>query len=1180
MGTPADLTSCDDLYVMPHADPTWATHKNLINFNTNNDGFIWAGCHAVSVMENLYDPATGNPTPVMDFLSLTGLVPFGSHSNGSPPYTYTAPVSGANQGGDPINQYLGKIDTATTNGSEEIYLPKPGGGWRPTTKVLAWDPTDTDVPSKSPGPASVLAYGRGFGNSNNGLVMEEAGHSLAGNGVDNIAAQRAFFNFQLLAGIEHSPRATVTAPSSVEPGQTVPVSGVPSGGSGTYTLKWESDCGGSFANPTAASTTFTAPTGITSPTACNIKLVVTDSCGRVAFGFATTTVQPPADLSLTKALTAPGNRLVAGANATYVLTVKNLGPGNATGVVTTDPLPTGLTLVSATPSIGTCSVQGQTSTSQLTPPPATMAVGATATITLVVAVSSSFTGSATNSASVTADQRDPVPGNNTATLTTPVIHPAIALAKSANPPAIKSGQSVTYTYTATNPGDDPLSSVAVTDNKCSPVTLTGGDANSNGKLDPGETWTFTCTTTLSVDTTNTATVTGKDSNGNNQTAQAQATVPVIAPALSITKSPATETVASGGTAVFVITVTNTGNTVLTNVVVTDPSTPSCAQTIATLAAGGSIQFQCSLANVTAGFTNTVNATAKDPGGQIVTALPSSSVVSIGSNDLNVTKTANPTTARPGDFIDYTIVVKNTGTTTQTNLTLTDPAPANTSWVSTQVTSPGVNKTASDSFPNTACNGGGDVSGYSGGTGWSGIWTEVNQVDGCHDGDVAVEVDNAIAGSTNALRVSAGNNNASQTHWIYRMVDLSGTTSGTVSFDWARNNVGGDATHQRTVTIDVSTDGTTWTNIGTVAGLTTGNVNDTAYMHATFNIPAALLSATTRIRFFPGPNNGGGDKFYFDNIVVTASSPAISNAGGPMPNLLSAGGPYNLLPGQSLTVVVRVQVSASTPSSVTNIANGARAASDQSQGQAGANVALIVPHMSVVKHVSANGSPPSSSVTVEKGTTVTYTFDVTNDGSDVLSGVAVADNPTCSGMALTGGDTNANGKLDPGEVWHYSCTAVPAASGPDTVTVNANDSKGSAVTPASATANVTVINPQIAVTVTPSATTVRPGTPVTLTYTVTNPGDTPLAAPSLSDPACPAGSLQGPTITTGNADALLDPGEVWTYTCTITPTSAVTSTPTASGTDKLGKTVTATASTTVNVISPAMKVTKTASATNI
>ena len=55
--------------------------------------------------------------------------------------------------------------------------------------------------------------------------------------------------------------------------------------------------------------------------------------------------------------------------------------------------------------------------------------------------------------------------------------------------------------------------------------------------------------------------------------------PVPAPAIAIVKNPKSQTVfGSGGTARFTITVTNVGNTVLTNVTVTDPLSPNCNRT--------------------------------------------------------------------------------------------------------------------------------------------------------------------------------------------------------------------------------------------------------------------------------------------------------------------------------------------------------------------------------------------------------------------------------------------------------------------------------------------------------------------------------------------------------------------------------------------------------------------------
>ena len=69
------------------------------------------------------------------------------------------------------------------------------------------------------------------------------------------------------------------------------------------------------------------------------------------------------------------------------------------------------------------------------------------------------------------------------------------------------GDTITYTYVVTNPGDVPLRYVTVGDNpQCSPILLNpAGDTNSNGLLDTTETWVYTCTAVLTETTTNTAT---------------------------------------------------------------------------------------------------------------------------------------------------------------------------------------------------------------------------------------------------------------------------------------------------------------------------------------------------------------------------------------------------------------------------------------------------------------------------------------------------------------------------------------------------------------------------------------------------------------------------------------------------------------------------------------------------
>lgn len=96
------------------------------------------------------------------------------------------------------------------------------------------------------------------------------------------------------------------------------------------------------------------------------------------------------------------------------------------------------------------------------------------------------------------------------TLSTLVSQPHTTLSVSADPASGEAPLKVTYTYSEVNDGSTnaPISEVKLSDDVCSPVTLTGGDGNGNGALDRGETWSFTCTRTFRAPGTFTSHVTG------------------------------------------------------------------------------------------------------------------------------------------------------------------------------------------------------------------------------------------------------------------------------------------------------------------------------------------------------------------------------------------------------------------------------------------------------------------------------------------------------------------------------------------------------------------------------------------------------------------------------------------------------------------------------------------------
>ena len=357
--TPAQLNDCDDVFALPHADPTWATHGHLWDWVQNSKGSLWTGCHSGSATELMFNPA--NPSQQTNFLSLktgnatgTGpyalpnntLIAWGSHSNGTPPYSYRNTA-------DPVMQFMGPIDAAVLNGSEQIYIPvqSASAGWRPTTVIGVYDPDHPQSTlSDSKYDGAIIAYGSAFGNPNYGYVMYEASHAVNKSTLpDNIAAQRAFFNFSFLAGKQKAP----------DPKLSVNLSEVYSGASNTlsFTLTarpitdfvsilWESSCGGTFTPNNTQSVTFVAP-AVSSPTPCTITITLTDQCGKIYKN--TSSLEIRCDYNISTTIkpscggTASGQILMnitnAGGPFLYSWTRSEGGTGGGTGTTISGLLP-------------------------------------------------------------------------------------------------------------------------------------------------------------------------------------------------------------------------------------------------------------------------------------------------------------------------------------------------------------------------------------------------------------------------------------------------------------------------------------------------------------------------------------------------------------------------------------------------------------------------------------------------------------------------------------------------------------------------------------------------------------------------------------------------------------------------------------------------------------------------
>ena len=211
---------------------------------------------------------------------------------------------------------------------------------------------------------------------------------------------------------------------------------------GTRTVTWVV---GDLAVGSSASLGVTADVASTaSGTVVNTASVTSTSSDTIHGNDASsvsTTINQLADLQLTK--TAPA-AAEAGTQITYEITAKHVGGTSAaTGVVVTDPLPAGVTFVSATGG-GTASGGAVTWSVGVIP------IGDSAKVTVTVAIGSGTSGLVTNTATVTATTSDPTPGDDTASASTTVTQVADLTITKTGPASVAQGAEVAYTIAVKN----------------------------------------------------------------------------------------------------------------------------------------------------------------------------------------------------------------------------------------------------------------------------------------------------------------------------------------------------------------------------------------------------------------------------------------------------------------------------------------------------------------------------------------------------------------------------------------------------------------------------------------------------------------------------------------------------------------------------------------------------------
>ena len=349
--------------------------------------------------------------------------------------------------------------------------------------------------------------------------------------------------------------------------------------------------------------------------------------------------------------------------------------------------------------------------------------GGTVTITGTITVNDPDTGNHL----ITQVTTSAAPGNNClaaspCTSSVPVLTPGLTIVKTANASFAVPGQTIGYTITITNSGQTPYSGATVADSfaQMGDDAIYNGDAVTTsgslsftspvltwtGDLAPGASAIITYTVTVNnpdagdklVINTVSSTAVGSTCPPGSTSTVCRVTVPVLTPALTITKTASTATAMPGTTVSYTITVTNTGQTPYSGATVTDPLTgvlDDAAYNGNAVATTGSASFTSPTLTWTgslnpgaaATVTYSVTVHSPDTGDGIlantVTSATPGNNCPAGSTDprctttvtvtaLTITNTASVGTATPGSVVAYTVTITNTGQVPYDGAVVTDP----------------------------------------------------------------------------------------------------------------------------------------------------------------------------------------------------------------------------------------------------------------------------------------------------------------------------------------------------------------------------------------------------------------------------------------------------------------------------------------------------------------------------
>jgi uncharacterized repeat protein (TIGR01451 family) len=770
-------------------------------------------------------------------------------------------------------------------------------------------------------------------------------------------------------------------------------------------------------------------------------------------------------------------------------------------------------------------------------------------------------------------------------ISTYVPHPSISLKKLTNDidvaaspgPSVLIGSSVTWKYQITNTGDAELVHVVLNDDQQGGITIPGagsisGDTDNDGILDVSETWEVTSSANaLAGQYTNVATVSAQTGCGesvqSSDTSYYFGTNAAIA-INKVTNGSDGPFIPTGAPVTWTYSVSNVGVATVMNVTVVDSVEGNATYISGDTNNDSRLQlsetwiFRITGTAGIGSYSNSATASAQDEVvGTTVRAMDDSSYFGVNAAIVisKLTNGSDGSLIQAGSPVIWTYTVANAGNIPLTSISVIDNLEGTATYVSGDTNNDGILQTT-------------EVWSYSiNGTAFTGLYQNIGTVTSIEpltnqmpnasdpssytgtDGSIRIvkSTNNVNSSSAPGIRVAEG----TPVTWTYEVTN--GATSNlsnvvvTDDQEGTASYISGDTNNNSLLEpsetwlfqLTGAAQAGQYSNIGTVTARTPLNQTISA-MDPDFyfgNKPAIDIIKKTN-----GVDSNTSPGIAIDAGLAVTWTYEVRNTGNvPLQNVLVTDSIEGTAAyqsgddGDSLLETGEIWIyrilGTALGSAYTNI--GSVIAQDELGTTVGDSHTNFydgkVSSIHIEKFTNDSEASVAPGIFIAPGSAVTWTYVVSNSGTQHLNMVNVTDSDSGLTVTYVSGDSNNNGILETSEIWTYRATGVAQSGQYSNIgTVRAKNPGGETVEDndpgfyfgGNGQLEIRKFTNGLAVP-TPPGNPLRVGTSVVWTYQVTNPGTVPVEGVVVTDnPEGIATFISGDS----NTNLFLDPGETWNY----------------------------------------------------